>query len=267
MPYHFFTYWIIYSQNVQLIISSQCWYAPIIITQSRPIFIHIMKYWTVEVGSLSITFFCCPRWLFQLESKTNPQGFVPLLSLSHSQSLPQQHHKTFSVEFIPRLINTHMKLKTNPNSCNRNLIMTDPTKTVHIIITISKPWQNYCIIFFLTLCLYVQHKKKKRVKKKNSKFWAIKWMTRKIKTDRLSVKHHLVTHRCSLSEASTHQRGLFYDPFVWKASLRVFHLSTDQISIGLSLKQRCWHCYYSRPLWSLMTFFSFWLMMLMMILI
>lgn len=177
MPYHFFTYWIIYSQNVQLIISSQCWYAPIIITQSRPIFIHIMKYWTVEVGSLSITFFCCPRWLFQLESKTNPQGFVPLLSLSHSQSLPQQHHKTFSVEFIPRLINTHMKLKTNPNSCNRNLIMTDPTKTVHIIITISKPWQNYCIIIiFLTLCLYVQHKKKEW---KNSKFWTIKWMTRK----------------------------------------------------------------------------------------
>lgn len=64
-----------------------------------------------------------------------------------------------------------MKLKTNPNSRNRNLIMTDPTKTVHIIIiiiTISKPWQNYCIIFiFFTLCLYVQHKK--RVKKKKKK--------------------------------------------------------------------------------------------------
>lgn len=114
--------------------------------------------------------FFCPGWLFQLESKTNPQGFVPLLSLSLSlsRSLPQ-HHKTFSLEFIPRLINTHMKLKTIPNSRNRNLIMTDPTKTVHIIIiiiiTISKPWQNYCIIFiFFTLCLYVQHKK--RVKKK-----------------------------------------------------------------------------------------------------
>jgi len=156
-----------------------------------------MKYWTVEVGSLSITFFFCPRWHFQLESKTNPQGFVPLLSLSHSQSLPQQHHKTFSVEFIPRLINTHMKLKTNPNSCNRNLIMTDPTKTVHIFITISKPWQNYCIIFFLPYAY--MYNIKKRVKKKNSKFWTIKWMTRKIKTDRLSVKHHLVTHRCSLS--------------------------------------------------------------------
>lgn len=109
--------------------------------------------------------FCCPRWLFQLENKTNPQGFVPFLSLSHSQSLPQQQHKTFSVEFIPRSINPHMKLKTNPDSCNNNLIMTDPTKTVQIIITISKPWQNYCIIIFFTLCLYVQHKKK-RVQKK-----------------------------------------------------------------------------------------------------
>lgn len=55
IPYHY-TYWIIHSQNVRLAISSQCRYAPIIITQSRPNFIHIMKYWTVEVGSLSITF-------------------------------------------------------------------------------------------------------------------------------------------------------------------------------------------------------------------
>lgn len=112
--------------------------------------------------------FFCPRWHFQLESKTNPQGFVPLLSLSHSQSLPQQHHKTFSIEFIPRLINTHMKLKTNPNSCNRNLIMTDPTKTVHIFITISKPWQNYCIIFFLPYAY--MYNIKKRVKKKIANF-------------------------------------------------------------------------------------------------
>lgn len=119
--------------------------------------------------------------------------------------------------------------------------------------------------FFLPYA-YMYNIKKEWKKRRRSNFWTVKWMTRRIKTDRLSVKHHLVTHRCSLSEASTHQHGLFYDPFVWKASLRVFHSSTDQISIGLSLKQRCWHCY-SRPLWSLMIFFSFWLMMLMMILI